>query len=392
MTNRLFLYLVRMNIICKMRFSALLLSVVFVQFSILGQHSADSEPMLPDSLKKTVLGAFDGTAPVDDSVRLQYIMTFGSFPDENRVCFSIDQQANCCFDIKVDSLFQTFLSSNVNSYWAYKLYGDFLFKIFEANRFSKSDDAFDVARRMNHNYSLAWQNGAWDAHSLYALGYFCSLMERYSEAVQWYLKSLEMDASNALVNYSLGVSFLLDKNSLAAQPYALNAVSLFADLAQKSDAARIAGITLYENGHFDTAYRYFSMADSLSPGYLLNQTFLLRSMLQQRNDDEAIRMANTIYEASPHSPDVADRIYELFRIANRKELYLKHVQDMVVLFAKDDEASGNLKFHFGKMLYLAGEQRKALRMFDQAKVHFKKVLPPNHQVFEALEDMPGHKR
>ena len=388
-TDWLFIYLVVMNNMPLMRYIALFLLIALGGSFLLGQGSSKSnQTLLPAPLQQRVLGAFDGSALVSDSLKLNYAMTYGSFLDVNKLCFSLGGNSDSCIAFNVDSLFQGYLSAHQNDYWAHKLYGDFLFRIFEMNRFSRKDDYFDVARRMNHHYSLAWQNGVYDAHSLYGLGYYSSLQERYSEAAQWYLKSLDLDSTNALVNYSLGVSYLLGKNSLAAQPYALAAVSMYVDSLPRSDAARIAGITLYENGRFEEAYRYFALADSLSPGYLLNQTFLLRSLLQQSKDAETVLMANHIFMASPHNPDVADRIYELFRIHRQKELYLAHIHEMVDLHEGDDEALGNLKFHLGKILYISGQKRKALRVFKQAKAHFKKVLPPNHQVFEALEDMP----
>ncbi len=373
-----------------MRYCCVFLLIGFGFSSLLGQGNPNGrQTVLPDTLQEMVLGAFDGSGHVSDSLKLHYAMTYGSFPgNDNQLCFQLEDTRVLCLDFDVDSLFQSYLSRNPNHYWAHKLHGDYLYRIFELNRFSRKEDYFDVARRMNHHYSLAWQNGLSDAHSLYALGYFCSLQERYTEAAQWYLKSLDRDSTNALVNYSLGVSYLLGKNSLVAQPYALAAVNMYVDSLQRSDAARIAGIALYENGRFEEAYQYYALADSLSPGYLLNQTFLLRSMLQQGKSDEAVEMANVIFKASPYNPDVADRIYELFRIHRQRDLYVQHIQSMIDFHADDDEALGNLKFHWGKILYITGQQRKALRVFKQAKAHFEKVLPPNHQVFEALEDMP----
>lgn len=388
-TDWLFLYLVMMNNLLRMRYCFVFIIIGLGQSLLFGQGSTKSHPtLMPDTLQQRVLGAFNGSAKVSDSLMLHYAMTYGSFLEVNKLCFSLGAHGDSCLAFDADSLFQSCLSRNPNHYWAHKLYGDFLFRIFELNRFSKRDDFFDVARRMNHHYSLAWQNGVFDAHSLYGLGYYSSLQERYSEAAQWYLKSLDLDSTNALVNYSLGVSYLLGKNSLAAEPYARAAVSMYADSLQRSDAARIAGIALYENGRFEEAYRYYALADSLSPGYLLNQTFLLRSLLQQGKRDEAVEMANVIFKASPHNPDVADRIYELFRIHRHKDLYVRHIQLMIGCHDGDDEALGNLKFHLGKILYVTGQKRKALRIFRQAKAHFKRVLPPNHQVFEALEDMP----
>ena len=114
----------------------------------------------------------------------------------------------------------------------------------------------------------------------------------------------------------------------------------------------------------------------------------LESTEAENKPDEAVALANRIFESSPHNPDVADRIYELFRIHKKKELYLKHIDAMIHRYDDDDEALGNLKFHQGKILYLTGHQRRATRIFSQAKAHFRRVLPPNHQVFEALEDMP----
>jgi hypothetical protein len=51
------------------------------------------------------------------------------------------------------------------------------------------------------------------------------------------------------------------------------------------------------------------------------------------------------------------------------------------------EANGNIRFHYGKLLYLEGHHRKAVRMFKKAREYFSEALPPDHHVFKMLDDM-----
>ncbi len=341
--------------------------------------------ILPDSLRQYTRLLF---AQNKESEIVRLAVTKGNIDiDKKEVCFTYTNGSNDCFPFNTDSVFNALLRKTPNDYELHKLYADFLFDEFQQERFGKKDDSFDIIRRMNDHYRHAWRNGIFDSHSLYAMGYFCSLEKRYSDAAQWYAKSLETDSLNPLTNYSMGVSYLLSKNSLAALPYALKATELYTDSASRSDAARMAGIALYENGSFDKALSYFTLADSLAPGYLLNQTFLLRSMLQQNMTDKAVERANKIFATDPHNPDIADRLYELFRLSRNNDAYKTHIRLMLKKYGSDHEALGNLKFHYGKLLYLTGQKKRAIKTLKESKKHFLKVLPSNHQVFEALEDM-----
>jgi tetratricopeptide (TPR) repeat protein len=343
--------------------------------------------LLSDSLSSLAIDMLRDNSNYPDTVKLQFIMRYGVTKQEkNEVCFTTTAGEKC-YGFNTDSVFNACIKMNPDDYVLQKMYADFLFSEFENNLFSRKDDSFDVATRMNGHYRKAWENGVFDSHSLYAMGYYCTLQKQYNDASQWYSKSLAIDSLNPLTNYSMAVSQLLSDNSLDALPYSLKAVELYSEPTKRSDAARMAGIALYENGRFEEALNYFTLADSLSPGYMLNQTFLLRSRLQQNLSEKAVETANIIFSENPHNPDVADRIYELFRIQRKQNEYKTHIDQMKKSFSTDHEALGNLKFHYGKSLYLTGKKSKAIKTLKESKKHFTKVLPPNHQVFEALEDM-----
>ncbi len=352
---------------------------------ILSAQNREKTP-LHDSGVTYIDSLFKNTQPNSDSIRLVTAINSGNIEDY-RVCFTTSSGLKKCYKFNADSVFRQYLVNHPADYEMHKLYGDLLFEIFNQEKFGKQDDNFNVARRMNNHYTTAWRNGNYDAHSLYAMGYYCTLNKDYANAAKWYSESLAIDSLNPLVNYSMGVSHILAKNSKDALPYSLKATELYTDSLSRSDASRMAGIALYENELYDRAYTYFAMADSLAPGYLLNRTFLLRSMLKQGKDEEAISLANTIFTSDPHNPDVADRVYELFRIQKKQNLYEKHIKEMTRNFKADNEALGNLEFHYGKSLFIAGNNKKAIRTLKQSRNHFKKSVPENHQVFEALEDM-----
>lgn len=367
-----------------------LLFIIINSFAFLSmaQNIDRSKIVVPDSIESFVLRIFDGREPCNDTLKLQLAMRYGSFSDSSReICFNFSDGERGCIDFDIDSLYQEILRLQKDNYLIHRMYGDFLLELFEEKRFSLKENSIDIAQKMYHHYFTAWLHGVFDARSLYGMGYYCSLDQKFEQSSEWYIRSLELDSLNGLTNYGLGVTLLLDKNSAEAQTYAIRAVELLTDSLQKSDAARMAGIALYNNESYERAYSYFAMADSLSPHFSLNQLFLLRSSLQLQKVAESEDIAGKIFSDSPHSPDIADRIFELYRIRKETTAYLKHIRSMKKKYSHDDEALGNLKFHEAKILFLSGKKSKAQRVLKQARNRFSRVLPPNHQAFEAVEDM-----
>jgi hypothetical protein len=242
-----------------------------------------------------------------------------------------------------------------------------------------------LLNKSNDYYLQAYEQGLFDDKTLYALGYYQSLHQNYFEAQNWFLKSLQANANNALTNYSLAVTYLFDGLPRKGIPYGEKAYELYVDSLKKSDAARIAGILYLKNIQNQEAYEYFIKADELHSNYRPNQLYLLKAAVLLNKDSVAIETGCAILNDSPYSPDLPNELNGLF-LDEKKTEWLHTVYDRVLESQnQNNEALGNIRFHYGKLLFKEGKKRKAKRMIKQSKKDFSLVFDESHQVFEAIE-------
>lgn len=287
----------------------------------------------------------------------------------------------------IDSILYRQLEKEPNNYQLHRLLGDFFFKVYQDFGDNAGISAEELLERSKHYYLSAYQHGEYNYYSLYALGYYHTIFENYHESQQWFLKSLSEYPENSLAAYNLAVSYLFDGQFKEGVKYARQAYEQYTDSLKKGDAARITGILLFNSQKHNEALTFFKTANALSPYYRPNQLYLLRSLLHLNLDEEAYELAMQILIPTLHDPDIPDEYVELFLQQKKPQLLVRIFNQILSDYKADFEARGNIRFHYGKLLYKEGEVRKALRMFKKSRKEFEHVFTYDHPVFQALDQM-----
>ncbi len=286
--------------------------------------------------------------------------------------------------LHVDSLLLDLYALHPEDYRIAKALGDFYNRVFFDFGDAWGERAEALLEKSNSYYMEALEHGVFDAYSLYALGYYQSIIQNYFEAQNWFLKSLQLNADLALTNYSLAVTYLFDGLPQQGIKYSERAYQLYTDSIEKSDAARITGILYLKNQKTEKANTYFEKADSLHRDYKPNQMYLLKSSLLLGNDTVCVSLGTQIISDAPYSPEVPEEFNSLFLQENRAELLCTIYNQSLEQLIGNYEASGNIRFHYGKLLFKDGNKRKAKRMIKKSRHDFEKVFEPDHQVFDAI--------
>ncbi len=285
----------------------------------------------------------------------------------------------------VDTALLALYDSYPNDHRVAKALGDFYNRVYYDFGDSWGERAEALLKKSNSYYMQAYEHGVFDYYSLYALGYFQSVFQNYFEAQNWFLKSLKMNPDVALTNYSLAVTYLFDGLPQKGISFSRRAYELYNDSISKSDAARITGILYMKNQQLKLANDYFEKADLLHPNYKPNQMYLLKSSLLMGNDSVCEKLGIEILIRSPYSPEVPEEFNSLFLKEERGELLSSIYDEVLDGIIGNYEACGNIRFHYGKLLYKSGEKRKAKSMIKQAKKDFERVFEKDHQVFDVIE-------
>ncbi|MBI9064872.1 MAG: hypothetical protein JEZ14_22995 [Marinilabiliaceae bacterium] len=287
----------------------------------------------------------------------------------------------------IDSVLLSAIEQEPENYCLHKTLGDFYYKVFLdfGDRWYLPSE--ELLEKSKQYFLMAYKHRVYDYYSLYALGYYHTLFENYHEAQQWFLLSIKENPNEPLTAYNLAVSYLFDGLFKEGIQYAQQAYVQYNDSLKKGDAARITGILLFNNQEFDEALKYFTEANALSPDYRPNQLYLLRSLLNRNMDGQAYKLALEVLLPSLHDPDIPDEYVELFQQQQKQELLTTIFKDVLKKYPKDYEAKGNIRFHYGKLLYKEGHSGKAFRMFKKSRKDFEMVFPADHPVFQSLDQM-----
>ncbi|MCG8578379.1 MAG: hypothetical protein MI866_00580 [Bacteroidales bacterium] len=288
-------------------------------------------------------------------------------------------------ELHIDSVLLRLYDENPEDYRISKILGDFYNRVYYDFGDSWGERSEALLEKSNSYYLQAFENGIVDYYSLYALGYYQSLFQNYFEAQNWFLKSLSLNPDVALTNYSLAVTYLFDGLPQKGISYSERAYELYTDSISKSDAARIAGILHLKNQQLIQANDFFLKADMLNPNYKPNQMYLLKSSLLMGNDSICENLGRDILVSSPYSPEVPEEFNTLFLQEDRVTLLCTIYDEVLIKLLGNHEACGNIRFHYGKLLYKTGEKRKAKNMIKLSKRDFEKVFEMDHQVFDAIE-------
>jgi tetratricopeptide (TPR) repeat protein len=306
--------------------------------------------------------------------RLRKINPFGSTP----------------FRFAIDSTLHQLHSEYPDDYRISKVLGDFYDRIYYdfGDRWGESSE--ELLKKSNQYYLEAYEHGVYDYYSLYALGYYQSLSQNYFEAQEWFLKSLKNKADIPLTNYSLAVTYLLDGLPKKGIEFAERAYLLYTDSLKKSDAGRICGILLMKIQEPEKALDYFEKADSLNPDYRPNLLYMLSASLLIGEDSLIIFNGYKALQSDLYAPGVPEELNSLFMREQKVNLLHEIYDKGLVEYKNDGEACGNIRFHYGKLLFKEGKRRQAIRMIKRSRKDFMLVFDESHQVFEAIEQTLIH--
>ncbi len=295
---------------------------------------------------------------------------------------------DCRFDLPIDSLLIQLQKEVPKDYRITYLLGKYyytVFLLFGERWGSPSEWLLDQSNQLCLD---AYVNGVYDYYSLYILGYYNTLMENYHEARHWFNKSLQLK-NEPLTNYNLAVCCLFDGMFYEGVNPAKESYNGFADSLKKSDAARVTGILYSKIDKKDSALTYFQEADKLSPNFKPNQLYLLKTYLDLGIEGKANKLGVDILKKNAKDPDLAQEFLDMFEQTNNN-LLLQHIFDDVLLQVSDDEAKGNILFHYAKLEYSLGKPNKCKRRLKKAQKHFEVVFDEGHQVFQSIEMMLEH--
>ncbi|MEG4324941.1 tetratricopeptide repeat protein [Microcoleus sp. herbarium5] len=207
------------------------------------------------------------------------------------------------------------------------------------HRYAEAEHKYKIILLYESNNAAAWMN----------LGIIYYLTERYQEAMDALVKSLEIDSSKAAIHYSFGL--VLEKTSNYEQ--AIEAYRQAIALNPKNtDSYNNLGNILLQIGHIEEAENVYRQAIQENPNDFGSYQNLGNTLMVNSSWDEAIETYLKALTLKPRDPDLLNNIGLAYEAKGEKALSLSY---------------------FGYSYYRR-------RNYEEAVDYFKKLLEINQEV------------
>ncbi len=215
-------------------------------------------------------------------------------------------------------------------------------------KYSDAENYYLKSLEINHQY----------VPSLINLAGLYQQQLKFDDAIKFYLKSLELEPGNTSAYNNLATIYLKNKNIVLAIHYYLKLLEFEQDFRLYNHVANL----FLENREFEKALKYYSEAINLNPSCVFS---FIQIATILKNLDRLQEAEPYLLQAITLKPDNADYIYDLGVIFLEQEKYEQAESYFLKALEID---SNNAKFinNLGIVLHEKNELEQALEYYQKA--------------------------
>jgi tetratricopeptide (TPR) repeat protein len=269
----------------------------------------------------------------------------------------------------------------------YKSLGDYYYDVFLRYEGRWLDSDPEIVKRAIENYDSAFAADSLDARSL---GDYAELLLRQGEfarAIPILAKAISLEPSNGNAHYNLAYACLQAKDYARAISEVKLSMDFYkANPSYLADCYILASDASKHAGDYSGALDWIESAAKLRPGdyHVLRDEIPL--FLIKGDSGTAQKKAETLFAMAPKNPSASQMIMEGYYFAEKMPELAAFFEHAQKAYLGNDEALGNIRFHYAKLAHDMGEDKKARELLDTAESDFRKVLKSDNEVFKAIAD------
>ncbi len=285
---------------------------------------------------------------------------------------------------EIDKILDSLIQIYPNNCKLYKGLGDYYYEVhlkYGENWLKKESELKELIEK---NYLKSINENCADYLPYYVLGYLKTAKEQYKDALAYYKKSIELNNNYPSAQYNLAYSYLYLDERDSALIYAKKSLEMYEDIEYKSDAARMVAQIYLELNDDKKALQFFENANEIDPENYYNLKPILKLYLKT-NHPKTNYIRSSLFNLYAGNPTIYNDLEEIY-IKNKKEIELiKFYKEQLEVKKNNLKVFGNLNFYLAKF-YTDTDKKLAKNYFITAKNSFAKVLKPNHEIFQIIND------
>jgi len=246
--------------------------------------------------------------------------------------------------------------------------------------------AEDCINEFEHLFMECYEHGVYDYFSVYGVGYAKINKQEFEESEPYFLKSIELNDEYPSSHYNLAYAYLYQDDRENAIKYAKNALDRYEYPSYKADAARLIATSYQELQDSENAYTYYTLANEIQPNdfYTLRPLLNVGMYLKKKGMD---KVRDDLFQLDTDNPTVYNELIYAYLDYGQISDLISFFESQKPNFQDDYKTLGSLSFYIGK-LYLEDENtEKGKAELKVARGLFEKVLEPDHQVFQAIDQI-----
>jgi tetratricopeptide (TPR) repeat protein len=254
-----------------------------------------------------------------------------------------------------------------------------------------SDD--EIAQRTLAAYAAAREGGAYDAASLAAEAELLLNMNAAAEAEVLLAASAKLDPAVSRTRYSQAVALLMQERSAEALPIIEATLAEDKDPSSRLTALNLAAQASSLAGDKARASAFLDQAEKEAPDS--PEPLLFRHYLAVNTGDSpaALAVANRAVERFGADPQLISTVVSTWFQGGDPVTARAFLEAGLASHADNDEAASAFGFYLAVTMIQSGASLEELAavgpILDDTEARFKRVYPPEHQVFSVVADIRG---
>lgn len=350
-------------------------------FILLQKHDPDNSNLDAFILKCRLAVRYYAKSFMHQSFAFANLTQGQTLEDAREAAASID-----IFDFQINKILDQFMTRFPEDARLHRVKGDYYFDVYRlyGNRwFLKADQ---IAGLSLEGYLKAINLNGGDAEVFDNIGVLYSIKNDFGSAEKFFTRAIAADKNFANPYYNLALLFFKQKKYDESLNRVKDAYALYAHPSFKADAAFLAAMALDEKKDYSGALAFAAEAEKLSPRNPVYLRGIIILGLKNKNYPEAQKSAEKLYAMNP---DDLNLIRDIIAIYGSMGIY-KEAIDLLDTFEKkysgDIKACGNI--YYARALFYSRftfDKKKMSNAKSAAMKNYRKVYPPDHEIFILLE-------
>ena len=268
-------------------------------------------------------------------------------------------------------------------YWL----GEFYFNLLHLFGPDGGMEEKELSHQIIIHYRKALEKGWQDEYLLANLAYTELTEQDWSSAALHFGNALDQNSQNPSYHYNLAMALMHTGELDKAERQIRLTLELEDSSLSHADTLYLGSTIALMMDDGEKSLEFLEKGREESPGDYRFPERLIQVYLVQGNWEKALENSKVLFDLYPYNPESCQTILNHFNAFHGLDRLSPFFQDELSRYREDPEAFGNLLYHQGAVSLILQKEEEAGKQLTAAEEAFRKVYPPNHEIFNIIKKL-----